>query len=187
MGFILEDKLQNLPENQPVIFKLINPLRLFSGSCYFRRNNFYHFNVKTSDDAPTGNWEVSIQVGGSYFSKRIKVETVKPNRLKIDFKVPEVIRAVGGSNIPLQAAWLHGAPARLLNTVIDLNLVRKYTSFSGFEKFSFNDPASDFYPLQQEFFKGQLNEKGEVSVPVNFEEIISAPGMLKGIFYNPGF
>ncbi|MBN1821497.1 MAG: hypothetical protein JW833_12305, partial [Prolixibacteraceae bacterium] len=184
LTFIMEDKLKSLPENHPVIFKLINPL----GQVVERRvatsgtNGFYHFEFETNNDSPTGNWEASIQVGGSYFSKQIKVETVKPNRLKIDLKLPEVINAENNQPLILNSAWLHGAPARSLKAKIDLKLVRKNTTFKGFEKYAFNDPAKDFYPLEQEFFSGQLNEQGVVSVPVDFQEIRSAPGMLKAYF-----
>lgn len=184
LTFILEDKLKQLPENNPVIFKLTNPL----GQVVERKvatsgeNGFYHFAVKTADDAVTGNWEVTFQVGGTYFTRRVKVETIKPNRLKIDLKLPEVIDAKASQPFALQSAWLFGMPANSLATTIDLNLVKKNTTFKGYEKFSFDDPASSFFPVQKEFFKGRLDEKGLAQIPSGFGEIESAPGMLKAYF-----
>ena len=45
--------------------------------------NHYKFVVATRDYHPTGNWEAVISVGGAQFYKSIKIETIKPNRLKI--------------------------------------------------------------------------------------------------------
>ena len=38
-------------------------------------------------DAPTGNWMARIKVGGTEFSQQVKIETIKPNRLKINLDV----------------------------------------------------------------------------------------------------
>ncbi len=45
-------------------------------------NNFYDFKVPTSSDYKTGNYNAKISVGGASFSKVLKIETVKPNRIK---------------------------------------------------------------------------------------------------------
>jgi hypothetical protein len=90
VAFILEDKLGVLPINHPVVMELYTP----ENQLYSRKikttgeNGFYDFRTKTDDDAPTGNWLAKIKVGGSSFTKTLKIETIKPNRLKInlDFK-----------------------------------------------------------------------------------------------------
>ena len=45
---------------------------------------FYNFCTKTGEDAPTGNWTAKVMVGGAEFMRQVKIETIKPNRLKID-------------------------------------------------------------------------------------------------------
>ena len=45
---------------------------------------FYAFELKTAADAPTGDWNATALVGGASFGKTMKIETVMPNRLKID-------------------------------------------------------------------------------------------------------
>ncbi len=184
LTFVLEDKLQQLPENHPVIFKLINPRGQVVEKRIVPLNNtgFYKFEIKTEDDAPTGNWNAEVQVGSTLFSKRLKIETVKPNRLKINLKVPELIQTSSSKSIELNAQWLHGTPAKSLKTTIDLNLTKGTTKFEGFEKYSFTDLASSFYTEEQEFFKGELNKEGNIDVPVNFSGIEKAPGMLQAYF-----
>ena len=48
------------------------------------KDGFNVFKTATEQDAPTGNWLAKVKVGGATFEKRIKIETVMPNRLKID-------------------------------------------------------------------------------------------------------
>lgn len=47
-------------------------------------NGFYKFATATEADAPTGNWLGRVKVGGTEFTQSIKIEMVKPNRLKIN-------------------------------------------------------------------------------------------------------
>ncbi|MFM7851889.1 MAG: MG2 domain-containing protein, partial [Flammeovirgaceae bacterium] len=86
LSFILEDKNKTLPATHPVVFELQNPQgvvtsRLVKSSS---ENGFYKFLTATAADAPTGNWLGKVKVGGTEFSQQIKIETVKPNRLKIN-------------------------------------------------------------------------------------------------------
>jgi alpha-2-macroglobulin len=54
-------------------------------------NGFYSFKTKTSNDAPTGNWQAEVKVGNATFTKRMKIETVKPNRLKVELGLPKTV------------------------------------------------------------------------------------------------
>ena len=184
LTFILEDELNTLPQNTPVIFKLINP----KGQVVERivrtegHNGFYQFNVKTTEDAPTGNWRAKIEIGGVSFEKRIKVETVKPNRLKIILPLPEIIESESKDVAKMNVQWLHGAPARSLKAKIDLNLVAGSSGFDNYPGYSFSDPASSFYPREDLFFDGKLDEKGNVDVPLKINGTNQAPGILKAYF-----
>ena len=73
--------------------------------------NQYVFGLKTNSDAPTGNWSVSISAGATKFSKRIKIETIKPNRLKIENNLNGKLISQKGDNVRLQVLWLHGTRA----------------------------------------------------------------------------
>ena len=114
---MLEDKLKLIPPSHPVVFELQNPFgqvtsRLVRSSS---ENGFYKFATLTASDAPTGNWMARVKVGGTEFTQAVKIETVKPNRLKInlDFGVDKI--TVGTNNISgnLNVNWLHGAPGKI--------------------------------------------------------------------------
>ncbi|NJO26006.1 MAG: hypothetical protein HC867_09950 [Bacteroidia bacterium] len=47
-------------------------------------DGFYVFKTATDPSSPTGNWLAKVKVGGAVFEKRMKVETIMPNRLKIN-------------------------------------------------------------------------------------------------------
>ncbi len=75
---------KHLPPDHPVQFELINPLeqRTDIQIHRLRGDNLLVFRTKTPADAPTGNYRAEIKTGGVTFTKRIRVETIKPNRLK---------------------------------------------------------------------------------------------------------
>ena len=47
----------------------------------------YAFDFPTEQDAATGSWSAKASVGGASFEKRLRIETIKPNRLLADFVV----------------------------------------------------------------------------------------------------
>jgi alpha-2-macroglobulin len=184
LTFILDDPAENLPSNTPVIFRLTNSRgqevnRQVSTSS---ENGFYHFPVTTLPDDPTGNWYARVQVGGASFEQRIKVEAVKPNRLKIDLKLPQTIVPGSRQTAGLTSAWLHGAPAPSLKAIVETELFAVKTTFKGFEKYSFDNPGTVFSPSKKTIFDGRLNDRGIASIPLDFQAESNAPGKLRAWF-----
>ena len=66
-------------------------------------NNFYKFTVPTSTEDKTGNYNAKVSVGGATFNKGLKIETVKPNRLKLKVDFEDEILT---NNAPLKALWM---------------------------------------------------------------------------------
>lgn len=180
--FILEDKNKTLPKDHPVSLELYNPRgqlaqRYMSTS---GKDGFYPFRMATDADAITGNWQARVKVGGVTFYKTLKIETVKPNRLKIRLDVGEMIDAGSGTFTgSLSSQWLHGAPASNLAAKVEMTLSKAYSPFKGYEKYSFNNPASDFTSDTYTIFDGKLDASGNASVRANLPQAASAPGMLK--------
>ncbi len=184
LNVIVEKVDAGLPENYPVIFQFINP----NGQIVERRvlnentNGFYSVHLQTAADAPTGNWQAKVSVGNAVFTERIKIETVKPNRLKINLDLPQTALNSKSKSIPMEVAWLHGSPARSLKTKVDVLFVKDKTEFSGYESYSFTDPASSFSPGEQTVFEGKLDENGKTTIPIDFKSLENAPGMVKAWF-----
>lgn len=183
LTFILEDKGSRLPKGHPVSLEVYTPTRQF----YQRQvktegeNGFYTFRITTDESAPTGVWQSYIKVGGTSFYKALRVETVKPNRLKVRLQTDSIIEATRGIlSGKLAAQWLHGAPASNLKAEVELSLSRTDNPFKGFTQYEFNSPVAKFETNTYPLFEGMLDTSGESNVNAKIPAAENAPGMLRG-------
>jgi uncharacterized protein YfaS (alpha-2-macroglobulin family) len=182
LGCIIEDKSKKLPADHPIELELITP----EGQLYKRivatnaNDGFNVFKTVTDASAPTGNWLCRVKAGGAVFEKRLKIETVMPNRLKIDLSFGQT-GALGkniSGNGTLTAKWLFGAVAQNLKARVDAQLYRKQTVFTNFKDYIFDNPVASFSPQSKTIFDGSLNAEGVASVSPSFDAGTQAPGML---------
>ena len=179
---IIEDKEGKLPKDHPVEFSLFTP----QGQRYKHAvqngatDGFYLFKTNTDADAPTGNWLAKVKCGGASFEKRIKVETVMPNRLKInvDFGKDAVLGFGGTTTGNINAKWLFGAVGKNLKAKIDASLYAKKTVFSKFTGFTFDNPTGNYATQTKTMFEGMLDAEGNAVIKPNFKTDEAAPGML---------
>lgn len=183
VSFILEDKEQNLPKNHPVILEVYTPTRQF----YQRQvktdneNGFYTFTIVTDPTAQTGVWQSYIKVGGTSFYQPLRIETIKPNRLKVRMETDSIFDASKGSfSGTLTAQWLHGAPASNLKAEVTLSLSKSDLPFKNYESYEFNNPLSKFETNRHKLFEGNLNASGVAGVNTKVPKAENAPGMLRG-------
>ena len=193
LNFILEDKNKALPANFPVIFELYTPdNQLFARSVKNRGlNGFYDLRTKTLPTSPTGNWQAKVKVGSSTFYKRIKVEAIKPNRLKINVNFENEILTKGNTSGSISAKWLHGADANSLRATIEMNLSGGNTSFKGYDQYIFDDPSKSFSTDEEMIFDGKLDLLGKATIAPKINIGKGAPGMLNAslktrVFENGG-
>lgn len=179
---IIEDKTGKLPTDHPVEFNLFTP----QGQLYRHAvqanatDGFYVFKTATDASAPTGNWLAKIKVGGAVFEKKIKVETVMPNRLKIglDFGKDAILGANSSNTGNLKAMWLFGSPGKNLKAKIDASLSARKTVFKKLEGYDFDNPTTNYSTQLKTIFDGTLSEEGNATVKPDFEINENAPGML---------
>ena len=178
---MLNDRAKQLPAEHPVVMELYNPL----GQMYARKTQtrgelgLYVFDFVTEADAPTGAWNVKAQVGGVSFSKRLRIESIKPNRLKIALSMPEKTLLRGEPmDARLHVEWLQGAIARNLKYDIQGTFIATPTTFEGYKGFYFDDPSRVFNTEESKLISGVTNERGDATVQARFELGSTAPGML---------
>ena len=174
LNFILEDELKTLPENHPVTFELIDPKGRTVEKMLSRKGvgPLYPFHTHTDAEAPTGNWTARVRVGDEVFEKTVKVETIKPNRLKINLSVGSgriTWENRGSLQAVLSAEWLHGASAGNLDAEVELTSHSMPLSFDDYPAFDFNDPAKDYYQAARKIYDGRLDAQGTTrfSVPLS--------------------
>ena len=183
VSFILEDRDKTIPKGSPVVFELSNSLGQMVDKQVAAKNesDMYLFKSATDPDDPTGNWIAKFKVGGSVFTQTLRVETVKPNRLKIELDLDSDVieyssHAIDGK---LNVSWLHGAPAKDLKTSITATLSPMKTAFSGYEDYVFDDPAKNFNAGEYLIYEGKTNSVGAEKIYKAFPRSEDAPGMLR--------
>ena len=196
LTFVLNDLANPLPAEHPVklevtdargklvLRNVISSSLSDKGMPGDRNHGFYYFPIRTNETDPTGNWTATITVGGVKFTKRLRVATVKPNRLKIklDFKDTYLTasKPVDGS---ISASWLHGAPARNLKADITATLRSTSADFPEFKNYTFTDPVRRFNEVEIPILEQQeLNADGKLDFTKKIELSGKAPGMLQATF-----
>ncbi len=186
LSFILEDKLKLLPSSHPVVFELQNPQGQITSRLVRSNseNGFYKFATVTSSDAPTGNWMGRVKVGGAEFTQPIKIEMVKPNRLKInlDFGVDKLTSGNNAISGDLKVNWLHGAPGRNLRAQFEVLLTKGTAKFDQYADYVFDDPSVDFYSESKPIYDGYTDADGNARINADIPVSEQAPGMLNAIF-----
>lgn len=186
ISFMLEDKEFVLPKSHPVSMELLNPQGVVVQKMVKTQhvNGLYDFRTATQQEDPTGYYTVNIHVGNRKFSKSLRVETVKPNRLKIylDFGGERLSVATANQSIKLNSKWLHGAPAKNLNARVEVTVNSIATTFKNYKEYIFDDPTRSYNTEEQVIFDGQLDENGDASFVPDIEIGTAAPGMLRAHF-----
>jgi len=187
LTFVMDKSITEISDEQPAIMELSGP----DGQLMQRKvnsnpvNGFYTFEMETPPDAKTGNWSANVKIGGMTFYKSLKVETIKPNRLKINAIFPEDVltKSSTAQGFRIKASWLSGANAQNLKANVTANIFSEETKFKSFPKYTFSDPSRSFPMQEMTVFDGALNANGEAGIPTNFNLDITPPGMLKlGLF-----
>lgn len=181
VSLILEDKDNKVPDTHPAIMEVYTP----EGQFYTKqvnsnaRDGMYVFSLPTRSDDPTGIWNAWFKIGGASFRKTLRIESVKPNRLKIETGLGEGAIS-GGERIPLDiiANWLTGPAASGLPVKVNMTLRRGSSTFKGFEGYDFTAPLSDFTASEHSLVDTRLNGNGEAHLNVDMPAAENAPGML---------
>jgi len=190
LTFVLNDNANPLPKNHPVRLEITDP----HGKLGYKKintegqNGFYKFTVPTVESSATGNWNAKISVGGATFYQGLKIETVKPNRLKIniDFK-DEILTSKKPIDALLNVKWLHGAIAKNLKAEVNAKFVSTSTAFKKYPNYIFTDPTRTFSTEEMTIFDGRLNAEGNASLTKKINFGNKAPGMLKASFLTRAF
>lgn len=181
LTFMLNDLANKLPKGHPVKMEITDP----NGKLVYKNitndnlNNFYKFTVPTSQEDKTGNYNAKVSVGGATFYKGLKIETVKPNRLKIKVDFENDILT---SNEPLKGTldvkWLHGAVGKNLKAEVKAKFSTSYSGFKNYKDYTFTDPTREFNTEEINVFEGKVDVNGIAKINNKLEVGKNAPGML---------
>lgn len=183
LTFVLQDVLGRLPKDHPVVLELTDPQGRLDQR-HVRTSGIdgtYAFRCATEATAPTGLWNARVVVGGTSFDRSIRIETVKPNRLKIglDLGGDRLTNDGGPHTVRLSANWLHGAPAKGLKARVTVSFSRGTPEFKGYETYLFNDLQNAVPGDEQVIFDGALDREGRTTFPFEVNLSRNAPAMVR--------
>ncbi len=180
IAFMLQDPQGKLPSSHPVTLEVTNTLGQLVSQQTRKGGEMglYTFSVPTAEGAVTGSWSAKVSVGGVTFKKRLRVETIKPNRLKIDVAVPSMVAR--GQVLPLHAEWLTGAKSGGLRYETEVTMESTETVFSKWPGYVFDDPTRTYSTSEVKLSSGLTDADGDASVTFNPGSCVDVPGMLRG-------
>ena len=184
LNLMVSDMDGNLPADYPVVMEVYDAYNRL----YVRQSNnspvggIYTYNVPTSPSDETGLWRAAFKLGNNVVNKYLRVETVKPNRLEINFNTPDVISLRRPSSVLLNSKWLNGLTASGLKAEIDVKVRKGNTSFEKFPTYTFVNESEEFYPEEMSLFSGPLDGQGNTMVGFNPLSDLTADQMLNATF-----
>lgn len=182
LNLILEDKLKTLPANHPVTMKLLSPTdQVFDTQTLTKSTGgIYSFKTKTLYNSPTGLWAASFTVGNRTFTHPVRIETIRPNRLKIKLSSPAVLKAGEPAKLGLEAHWLSGPVARGLNASLELALTESKHPFDGYKGYTFSNPLKESSDSEHKLISSPLDSLGRMSKVLVMPELSESSGMMRG-------
>lgn len=178
VNFMLQDAKDLLPTYHPVNFEFRDPSGniIYEVSRTTHENGIYDFRTATSESGKTGNYTAEVTVGNHTYTKLFKVETIKPNRLKIYLDAYDAYTKDSSS---IRAEWLHGASAKGLEAEVELQLSPLKTTFKGYDDYAFDSPLRHGGTEQLLVFHNVLDRNG--SAKFANKQLVSneAAGMLR--------
>ncbi len=185
LSLIVQDRPGVIPDIHPVTIELSNPKGkvVQTKTVEKGQNGFYCFTLLTSAEAETGLYYAVAKMGNATFSKTLRIENIKPNRLKIELAFPDSLLTSKKNEGEISSRWLSGGAAADFEANIEATFKPQKTSFKGFEGYSFNALSRNFYPETQTVFNDKLNSDGKAEFTVDLPQASRAPGMIGVSFF----
>lgn len=166
LSMIARNPDNTFPENHPVTLSVYNPKdqAVIKQTSRDSKDGFYSFTFSTRAEDMTGNWMAKLLVGGQTFSHLLKIETVVPNRLKVNVE-PAVKRLKPGENrldFSVSSNYLFGAPAASLRAQVSVVLAAQARVFPAFQGFNFSNQAISFQNVETDILDDNLDPEGKI-------------------------
>lgn len=178
---VLHDKEARIPDSHPAFLELYGAEGQFycKQICPEGKDGFYTFAIPTRADDPTGIWNAYVKVGGASFHKALRIETIKPNRLKIDTELGGgALKAGSSTPVNVSSRWLTGPAAAGLQASVSMTLRKRSGAFEGFDGYVFTNPTASFTSSEHTLWQGRLDANGQAHAIVGVPTAADAPGML---------
>ncbi|MDX5404520.1 MAG: hypothetical protein LPK28_03355, partial [Bacteroidota bacterium] len=193
LAAMIEDVHERLPKGHPLILELEDPTGKVVRKMVkkFEGKTLVGFSVPTFPEDKTGFYVARLKIGSSEFTERLRLETVKPNRLKISMRFAgDVLSSGTTEKVELEAKWLTGLQAGAYKATVEMDLSSDRGGFESYPDHIFYDEWKRFDWRSDVVFDGKLEANGKKSLTLQIDEFKNAPGLLKAGFnvkvFEPG-
>lgn len=168
LNLMVRSEKKPLPEKLPLILRFFNPdnhLMAEQIQSYQAGRQIYSFFLHTSSADKTGIYRCELQIGQEILTKRIKVETIRPNVTTVLIQ-PKNLRkdVIYHPNLEgqLQVQYLTGFPVSNAQVIASANIVELQNPFPKYSDYRFA-VKTQFYGSQLDLFTARADESGRAS------------------------
>jgi len=180
--FIVRNAQQTFPENHPVSLNIRNPLNqiVFQSAAHQAQDGFYRFRYQSGANDLTGNYTAEFKAGSQTFRHNIRIETIVPERLKVEIKTPLKHIKAGARTLPvtLSSKYLFGNPASGLESMLNVSVFPLPKKFKKYNRFIFENRARFYETINVRLFAGRLNRQGKAQINWTLPSFSDAPSAL---------
>lgn len=138
-----------------------------------QKNGMYYYKIDTPKSANTGVWNATIDIGGNKFYKKLSLESIAPDRIKVAIKSDSKInlKDINELKIGLQGDYLFGAPASDLAYKAKIYYLTNPFESKKYIGYTFGNIESNYDFAKSDTKNGSLDSKGFSSFNVNLDSI----------------
>ena len=177
------NRTKALPKHLPIRLTLLDPTdkKMKEWTVVKHQNGLYDCRFATRPNDLTGYWTLQMQLGGETFTKHLRIETVRPNRLKIAmaFDGEDPLTNEASEAAPITVKWMHGLPAKGLKTEVHMLQKTLQNPFGSRHKnYLFDDITQPYSEDLGQVKSGKTNENGILPFRIPIQKEDKYPGMM---------
>ena len=135
------------------------------------KNGFYTYTFKTDTSARTGIWKLEATIGDVTINKDISVETVVPNKIKVNLNIPEVVDYNEKiTDWTISSNYLFGEPAKGLEYGVSFDIREEPVNFEKYKDYAFDVPSKYSY-YASKHLTGKLDDTGSSKLVPKFDDL----------------
>jgi uncharacterized protein YfaS (alpha-2-macroglobulin family) len=144
----------------------------------------FAWRTATRPEDPTGRWTLAAEAGPASAELAVLVETVRPNRLKIEATAPAIVGegADAQGRVKLSSHWLSGGSAAGLRAQVQAQLSPAPFAPKGLGEFTFRDPTRalpEEEATESVAWEGALDGEGRAEFSLSAPDASEADGLLQ--------
>lgn len=180
---IIYNKTKALPKHLPINLTLYDPTNKLVKKWIVKTNSngLYDCRFNTNMNDATGYWRIEMKLGGKIYFKDIRIETIRPNRLKIgmSFGDENIIKKNDPKEAPIEVKWMHGLPAKDLKTEVNMLQKSLQNPFgANYKNYSFDDIGKTYERELGMVKEGKTDENGVLDFTIPTDADKSYPSMM---------